>query len=346
MMPGNPSGSLAGRSRISGKSPFLILLVFMVIVGSGCRRTPEPVRETRFMMGTLVEILVYARGEDAANAVNRAFSRMAEVEKATSCRIPGNDVESVREGAGALFSGDAARILQTALSTAIASSGAFDPTLGELVDLWGIGTDRPRVPGEAGIRDALGRSGYHRIPESGRFPPGEIVWLDLGGVAKGYAVDEAVRVLKDSGVGAGIVDAGGDLRTFGVKPGSSPWRVGVQDPDESQELAGILEAGEISIATSGDYQRYFEVEGVRYHHILDPATGRPARSGLKSVTVLAPDCALADALATAAFVMGPERGLDLLEKRDGVEGILISEDGMYHMTSGIGTRYPFRKQKP
>lgn len=346
MMSGNPSGSLAGRSQISGKTPFLILIVLVVVMGSGCHRTPEPVRETRFMMGTLVEILVYARGEDAADAVNRAFTRMGEVEKATSCRIPGNEVESVREGAGALFSGDAAIILQRALSTAVASSGAFDPTLGELVDLWGFGTDRPRVPGEAEIRDALGRSGYQKIPGSGRFPPGEKVWLDLGGVAKGYAVDEAVRVLKDFGVGAGIVDAGGDLRTFGVKPGSSPWRVGVQDPDQSRELAGILEAGEISIATSGDYQRYFEVEGVRYHHILDPATGRPARSGLKSATVLAHDCALADALATAAFVMGPERGLDLLEKHEGVEGILISEGGTYHMTSGIGTQYPFSKKQP
>jgi len=340
-MSGKPAGVLPGRTSIFKTILFLITVSMLV---SGCHRTYEPTRETRFMMGTLVEILVYARGDGAADAINRAFLRIQEVEKASSRWEKGSALESIREGKGAALVGDQAIILETALAVAAASSGAFDPTLGELADLWGIGMGNPRVPEEEEIRDALERSGYRRIPEGGCCPPGLKVWFDLGGVAKGYAVDEAVKVLKSAGIGAGIVDAGGDLRSFGSKPGDVPWKIGVQDPEQPQDLAGILHVGEISIATSGDYQRYFEVGGIRYHHILDSATGRPARSGVKSVTVLATDCALADALATAAFVMGPEEGLDLIESWEKVEGILISGDGEYHVTSGIGEEYPFQKR--
>ena len=162
------------------------------------------------------------------------------------------------------------------------------------------------------------------------------MWLDLGGVAKGYAVDEAVRVLKEGGIRSGIVNAGGDLRSFGLKPGGKRWKIGVQHPENPQEMSGVLEVGEISVATSGDYQRYFEVDDIRYHHILDPATGYPARSGLKGTTVFAPDCATADALATAAFVLGPVKGIELLQKWEGAEGVLITEDGTILTTSGIG----------
>lgn len=190
----------------------------------------------------------------------------------------------------------------------------------------------------------MSRSGYRRIPETGCCPEGMKVWLDLGGVAKGFAVDEAVKVLKEAGVPSGIVNAGGDLRSFGRKPGKIPWKIGIQNPDDPQDLAGVLDVGEISIATSGDYQRYFEVGGVRYHHILDSTTGRPARSGVRSVTTLADDCSLADALATAAFVMGPEKGLVLMEEWKGVEGVIISDDGAYHVTSGIGEKIPFEKR--
>ncbi len=163
-------------------------------------------------------------------------------------------------------------------------------------------------------------------------------------MAKGYAVDEAVKVLRKRAVGGGIVNAGGDLRTFGLKPGGKLWKIGVQDPDHPQELAGVLTLREAAVATSGDYQRYFEEGGVRYHHILDPATGHPARSGLRGTTVIAPDCALADALATAAFVLGPEKGLKLLEDWDGVEGVLIAEGGEILTTSGIGEDIPFERR--
>jgi thiamine biosynthesis lipoprotein len=217
-----------------------------------------------------------------------------------------------------------------------ATSGAFDPTLGEVVQLWGFGRDDPRLPGPEEIEDAIDNAGYDKVPDGQCCPDGRDIWFDLGGVAKGYSVDVAVRALKEAGIKAGIVNAGGDLRSFGVRPRRGYWKIGVQDPDNPQELAGVLEVKEAAVATSGDYQRYFEEGGIRYHHILDPATGYPAHSGVRGATVIAPDCATADALATAAFVMGPEKGLAMLESWEGAEGVLITDDGKILTTSGIG----------
>lgn len=295
-------------------------------------------------MGTLVDVVVYAKEDTAAALVQQAYSRMNEIEQAAHVKGKDSPLARLRDGEGVLLEGDVGLVMETAMAVAVATSGAFDPTLGQLVDLWGFSGDNPRLPGAEDIRSALEWAGYRRLPESGCCPEGPRVWLDLGGVAKGYAVDEAVRILKEGGISSGIVNAGGDLRSFGIKPGKHLWKIGVQHPDNPQDLAGVLEVAEVAVATSGDYQRYFARDGIRYHHILDSATGYPARSGIRSATVLARDCALADALATAAFVMGPEKGLALLEGWEDVEGILISDEGTYHTTSGIGEKYTFEKR--
>lgn len=322
---------------------FLLLLTGLLLI-SGCNQSRKPYRETRFVMGTLVDIVVYASEESASRLVQQAYIRMSEIEQEAHVKGKDSPLTRIREGEGVLLKGDIAVVMKTAMDVAEATSGAFDPTLGKLVELWGFNSDNPRIPKAEEIRRALEWAGYERIPEAGCCPEGTRVWLDLGGVAKGYAVDEAVRILKEGGISSGIVNAGGDLRSFGLKPGKRPWKIGVQHPDNPQEIAGVLAVEEISVATSGDYQRYFVRDGVRYHHILDSKRGYPARSGIRSATVVTPDCALADALATAAFVLGPEKGIALLEGWKDVEGILIAEDGGYHMTSGIGKTYPFEER--
>ncbi|UCG38466.1 MAG: FAD:protein FMN transferase [bacterium] len=332
-------GPALGEPRLS--LPLCILLT-AVLALTGCGE-PRPYKETRFMMGTLVEVSVYAPEKAAVQAVSRAFDRMAQLERVAHAGHEDSPLARLRRGEAVVLEGDLARILEAGMAVARASSGAFDPAMGELVDLWGLSMDRPRRPSDGEIGEALARKAGLALPSGACCPGGAPVWMDLGGVAKGYAVDMAVELLVDAGVASGVVNAGGDLRTFGRRPGRGIWKIGIQDPDSPQELAGVLQVGQLSVATSGDYQRYFEEDGVRYHHILDPATGYPARSGLRSVTVLAPDCVTADALATAVFVLGAEKGMKLLEGWPGAEGVLIKEDGTVLLTGGIGDGIRFER---
>ena len=155
--------------------------------------------------------------------------------------------------------------------------------------------------------------------------------LDLGAIAKGWAVDRAMEKLMARGIRNAIIDAGGDLRIIGARPGKDFWRIGVQHPRDPGALLLTFDLKDTAIVTSGDYERFFMAEGVRYHHILDPSTGQPAR-GCQSVTVLAPTAAEADACATAAFVLGPSKGLAFLRARPGVRGVIVGADGELHWT--------------
>jgi thiamine biosynthesis lipoprotein len=163
--------------------------------------------------------------------------------------------------------------------------------------------------------------------------------IDLGSIAKGYAVDRCVALLESLGAAAGLVDAGGDLRTFGQKPGGEPWRVGLKDPRVPDSVVTVFELTDGAVATSGDYERYFTIDNVRYHHILDPKTGFPA-TGSCSVTVISREACDADAIATAAFVMGPEAGMRLIESLPDVEGLIIrctdSSEEIFR-SEGLGT---------
>jgi thiamine biosynthesis lipoprotein len=329
------SSFLWNTSGIRFRPLFLGVFLLTMAVLSGCSE-PKPHRQARFMMGTLVDVVLYADTKVATEAAGQAFEKMLRVEAAAHPSEEGSQLFQIRQGKGAKIDGDLARILETAMKVSRATSGAFDPTLGEVAHLWGFGRDDPHLPGPKEIEHALDKTGYDRVPAGQCCPEGQEIWFDLGGVAKGYAVDVAVATLQEEGVKAGIVNAGGDLRSFGARPRRGYWKIGVQDPDNPQQLAGVLEVKEAAVATSGDYQRYFEDGDVRYHHIIDPATGYPAYSRLRGTTVIAPDCATADALATAAFVMGPEKGLALLESWEKVEGVLITEDGKILKTSGIG----------
>jgi len=163
--------------------------------------------------------------------------------------------------------------------------------------------------------------------------------IDLGGIAKGYAVDRAFELLTSRGYRNMIVNAGGDIRVSGRKT-SGPWVIGLQDPRDRSRIMATIEASEISVATSGDYERYFVKEGKRYHHLLNPFTGFPARQ-CRSVTILTEDALSADGLATAVFVMGPERGLRLIEAMEEVEGLIVSADGKIIQSEGLKGKVRF-----
>lgn len=236
------------------------------------------------------------------------------------------------------------------------SGGALDVTLGRLSRLWNLdelavsaenGGTEVRIPTAGQIQEALADCGYERLQLSeGRLTLPAGMQLDLGAVGKGIACDRIREYLHSQPqITGAVVAVGGSVVTYGQKPDGSPWKVAVMHPREEGSYLGILSlSGEHYISTSGDYERYVMADGVRYHHILDPATGYPARSGLCSVTIVCDSGLLADALSTACFVLGPEQGLALAQAY-GAEALLVEEDGGLHMTEGMKKMYEALRDK-
>ena len=227
-------------------------------------------------------------------------------------------------------------ILQRALSYSQETDGLFDICIGPLVDLWGIGTERERIPQPEELTQVLAYTGYTQIEVN---TAGEVFLrhpkssLDLGGIAKGYSIDRAVDILKQHGVTSALLNAGGDIRCVGAKADDSAWRIGVKHPRDEGVLA-VVELEEMAVATSGDYERFFLQDDTRYHHLLDPRNGLPARS-CQSVTILAPTAEQADVMATAVFIMGPERGLKFIEAHADIEGMIVDARGELVKSSGF-----------
>ena len=218
---------------------------------------------------------------------------------------------------------ETALVVSYSLEIARKTEGAFDPTVGPLVNLWGFGPEkRPEErPTEEAIALALKQIGYEQL-EVRDDPPAlkkenPKVYVDLSAIAKGYAVDQISRLLTEKGIPSAMVDIGGEVRTTGTKPGEQPWRIAIEKPeDEENPYQGILEIANSSLATSGDYHNYFEMDGERFSHTIDPHTGRPVQHRLAVVSVQADTCMEADALATALLVMGPDRGYDWCEQHE------------------------------
>jgi thiamine biosynthesis lipoprotein len=302
-------------------------------LNSGCGGKYEVHKETRLLMGTVVEITIgHPDRELARKAAARAFGEIERVDALLSSHNPESEITGLNASGAAgpvAVSDEVFALLARAESIRVATAGAFDVTVGPLVELWAF-DQSGRVPGEGEIASALASVGGARLELDGddgtvRFLT-EGMRIDLGAIGKGYAVDRAVAILESAGIESAIIDAGGDIRLLGSRPGKDFWRIAVRHPREpSRFLLGLDLAG-TAVVTSGDYERFFMVGDTRYHHILDPRTGFPAR-GCSSVTVVAPDTAGADAYATAAFVLGPEEGLRYLRSLPGVEGIIVDANG-------------------
>lgn len=217
------------------------------------------------------------------------------------------------------------------------TGGAFDVTIEPVVALWGFYGDVQRVPEQAELDAALPLVGASKLTVtetqvSGL--PGQ--GIDLGGIAKGYASNRVAERLAACGVTGALISLGGNVQAVGGKPDGSAWRIGVRDPMDESGVVGVVEARDKAVVTAGSYQRYFLCDGVRYHHIIDPATGRPAESGLVSATVLCGDGAYADALSTALFVMGAERAIAYWRANRDFEMILIDAQQCVYATESAG----------
>lgn len=323
------------------KKLYVFLFLLLSVVLSGCRGSVSLTDTTFFSMDTVITLRLPQN--TAPEVRNDCIDEVQRLDALFSRTAPDSMTARFRQAETSLEVSDEYRtVLEKALSVSAATGGAFDPTLAPLTELWNITGEAPVIPSAAAVEAALAETGFERLSVDGNtvtkaFPA---LSLDLGGCAKGYACEQAVRLLRNDSIPYGIVSFGGNIGVFGKKPDGTPWRVGVRDPDSADGVAGYLsmESGFLSI--SGDYERYFERDGVRYHHIFDRETGYPARSGVRSAAVWAEDGCIADALSTAVFVMGWEKTLSLYDS--GIfsfEALLYCEDGTTHLTPGLAARY-------
>jgi thiamine biosynthesis lipoprotein len=318
----------------------LIALISLIMISfAGCPRA-EPWR-AEFVLNTVCTILLYDQAKQ--DVYRDIFNRLREIESRMSVFLPDSDISRINAASGIMpvqVHDDVFYIIERAVFFAEISGGAFDPTVGPLVSLWGIGGDNPRVPSQEEIDAALPLVNWRYIEldreQRSVFLRQPGMALDLGGIAKGYATDEAATIIKEARLRRALIDLGGNILIHGEKRDRSPWRVGIQDPlDNRGAYLGIISGPAKTIVTSGIYERYFIADGVRYHHLFSPFDGHPAQSGLLSVTVVADISMDADAISTAIFVMGYEKGLALLDSLEGVEAIFVFEDMSIRLTGDI-----------
>lgn len=293
-------------------------------------------------MDTTIELQIQAESRrEAEDLSGKLFAEIKRLEALLSRTAPGSDLDLVNRMAGkeaVVVSPDTLAVARLAVQYARLTEGAFDPTIAPLMDLWGFLGRQFQVPGSAELEGVLPLVDYSLVEidsvGSTIYLPRAGMSLDFGGIAKGYIVDRGLELLSAAGIRSAFLNAGGDIGLLGSRPDGTPWRIGVRHPREDDRFSAVLPLSGGAVVTSGDYERFFEKGGVRYHHLLDPGTGQPARA-LSSVTVIAPSAVEADALSTAIFVLGPERGLLLVEQLPGVEAVLVTAGMEVLISTGL-----------
>lgn len=324
------------------KKRVISVICILLFLGAFCvgirkiRTDGQQAEGTFFAMSTYISLTVY--GKSADQAILDAQAKVAELEGLWSATDEKSMVYALNHSKGAPVSVDESTgaLLGFALRMAQETGGALEPTIYPVLLSWGFTTEVNRIPGEAEIQGLLQNVGYDKVRIDGNevtLPDG--VELDFGAVGKGYTGDILVELLKEKGIASALLDLGGNVQTIGSKPDGSNWRVGLRDPFGGEYL-GVLEISDLAVVTSGNYERYFVGEdGKVYGHIIDPVTGYPAESGLASVTIIAKEGKLCDALSTALFVMGEEDAVTYWKQHRDFDMILVTEDGEIHLTEGI-----------
>lgn len=340
--------------RRARRLPARLTALLVLLALAGCNNPPQRF-DARFMaMGTLVDVTLYGVSTERGNELVRVLEQHFEDWDKAWDPWEGNGLARVNRaldrGESAPIDGELTTMLERARRIEVRSGHRFDPAIGALVRLWGFDRGKPedaRPPAADRIRrllDQRPRLTDLRLADGRVSTANPAVRIDLGGFAKGYAVGRALSLLRERGVDNAIVNAGGDLAAIG-RPGERRWRIGIRAPRGEGLLAAVDIDGGETVFTSGDYERFFVYEGRRYHHILDPRTGMPAR-GVRSVTILGTDPALADAAATALFVAGPQHWITVARKLGVRYVMLVDDDGIVHMNPAMAKRVRFQGDAP
>ncbi len=324
---------------------FFITIIFLTLFTS-CNKTSEERKtsvesQSKLLLGTSCKITIYDYPTE--EAFTQAFERIEDIENKMSIRIPTSEVSQINENAGikpVVVSDDTYKVIKEAIEVASLSNGAFDPTVGPLVSAWNIGSDDARVPPQEEIDSLLPLLGYNNVTlnekDKSVYLEKEGMMLDLGGIAKGYAADEVAKILKAHDIEKAIVNLGGNVLTIGTRVDDTKWRIGVQNPAlERGGYVMIVNLEDLALVTSGPYERFLEVDGVIYHHILDTNTGYPVVTNLTSASIIANNSFIADALSTAIYSLGLEKGLALIDSIDNVEALFIDDNKDIYVSKGF-----------
>ena len=320
------------------RSVYFLCLFLMAAVLTGCGAPAQSgekengmLKREIFAMDTIMDITLYGEGHE--ETMNKAIRLIQQAEADFSVTRTDSDIARLNSASGSAIevSEETYELVEKGLQMADQTEGLLDISIYPVVKLWGFTTGEYRVPEDADIQDALKHVNYKKIHllENHQIQMEAGMQIDLGAVAKGYLSQKLTDLFRQEGVEAAVVSLGGNVQTMGKKPDGNSFVVGVTDPADGSGIYGILETADKAVVTSGIYQRYFEENGTRYHHIIDRRTGRPADNGLASVTVIADDGTEADGLATALYVMGEKKARKYQKNHPEISLILIRKDGSF-----------------
>ena len=320
----------------------MIVISILTIGNIGCVKEDinQPISQTEIFMGTPISITLYDGGNQ--KILDKVFEKIVEIEDLVSINKENTEITKLNESAGVekvKLSNLSYDILKKGIEYSKLSNGSYDITIGPLVKLWSIGLEGAKVPSKDEINEAIGYIDYNNIEINDStkeaFLTKEGMEVDLGSIAKGYAADEVVKILKQEGIRSAIIDLGGNIYALGSKNSDNNWNVGIQDPfSDRGKVIGAVEVFDKTVVTSGIYERFIEEDGVRYH-LLNSKTGYPYETDIAGVSIIADNSIDADALSTLTFTKGVKEGLKFVENLDNVDAIFITNDKKIYLTENI-----------
>lgn len=331
----------------------LITIVLTACGSSQPKINEKPYEDKQFLMGTYVQIRIYDDGKKSA--LKPAFNRVKELADKITVNQEGSEIDEINKQAGikpVKVTNDMYYLLKEAYKYSQDSKGGFDMAIGSITSLWRIGFPDARKPAQSEIDQALKLVNYHDVEfndaEKTVYLKQAGMKLDLGAIAKGYITDEVVKVLKENDVTTAIIDLGGNVFVMGHSPRgdqNEDWTVGIQDPNQARNVVlGSVPESNMSLVTSGIYERYLEADGKTYHHLFNPKTGYPFDNDIASVTIVSKKSIDGDGLSTAVFSMGVKDGLKYVEELKDTEAIFVTRDDKVYVTSGLKDRFELNKE--
>lgn len=329
----------------------IVILILLLVLITSCSQNNErnikgiKISKSDFMIDTYITITLY--GTEDETILDMLFTRIKELENILSVHVETSDLYKIKENAGTYYtkvSGETMEVIEKAIYYSKISDGLFDVTSGPLIELFHEAMTNEKIPSQKRISNSLKFIDYKKIiidkERKEIMLEDDKMSIDLGAIAKGYIGDKITNEIKKIGIESAIINLGGNVILIGSKPDGEDFDIGIQEPDEATgNPLGVISASDMSIVTSGDYERFFIQDGVRYHHILNPFTGFPSNNNLRAVSVVSKKSFDGDALSTTLFLLGLEKGLEMVNDIDDVDAIFITKEKEIYLSTNIEKKF-------